>query len=68
MSALDHLRDARGQAVVVAEADLGGRDRVVLVDHGDGAEGEQLFERGARVEVAAALLGVVGREQDLRDA
>ena len=63
---LDHLGDARGQAVVVAEADLGGRHGVVLVDHRDAAEAEQRVQRGARVEVAAAVLGVVQRQQQLR--
>ena len=33
----DHRRDARGEAVVVAVADFGGRHRVVLVDDGHGA-------------------------------
>ena len=42
VSALDHLRHARGEAVVVAEADLLGRDGVVLVDHRHRAELEQL--------------------------
>ncbi len=64
----DHLRDARRQTVVVAEADLGRRDRIVLVDHRHRAEREQLLDRGARVQVTAALFGVVGREQNLRDA
>ena len=40
--------------------------RVVLVDHRDAAEAEQRVERGARVEVAAAVLGVVQRQQQLR--
>ena len=64
-SACDHLGDARGQAVVVAEADLGGRDGVVLVDHRNAAEAEQRGQGGARVEVAAAVLGVVQRQQQL---
>ena len=67
MSALDHLRDARGEPVVVAEADLGGGDRVVLVDHRHRAQRQQLREGRAGVEMAAALLGVVGGQQDLRD-
>ena len=63
---LHHLGDARGQAVVVAEADFGGRDGVVLVDHRDAAERQQRVQRGAGVEVAAAVLGVVQRQQQLR--
>ncbi len=63
----DHLRHARGEPVVVAEADFLGRDRVVLVDDRHRAERQQLLERCARIEMAAALFGVVGREQDLRD-
>ena len=62
----DHLRDARRQPVVVAEADFGRGDRVVLVDHRHGAQRQQLREGGAGVEVAAALLGVVRGQQDLR--
>ena len=63
---LHHLGDARGEAVVVAEADLRGRHGVVLVDHRDAAEAEQGVQCGARVEVAAAILGVVQRQQQLR--
>ena len=37
----DHGGDAGGEAVVVAIADLAGRDRVVLVDDGHGAQVEQ---------------------------
>ena len=54
------------QAVVVAEADLVGRDRVVLVDHRHGAERQQRGHGLAGIEIAAALLGVVERQQDLR--
>ena len=64
----DHLRHPRGQPVVVAEANLGGRDGVVLVDHRHRTERQQLFDRRARVQMAAALFGIVGREQNLRDA
>ena len=63
---LHHLGDARGEAVVVAETDLRGRHGVVLVDHRDAAEAEQGVQRGARVEVAAAVLRVVQRQQQLR--
>src|SRR3984885_13523043 len=50
---LHHLRDARGETIVVTEADLGSRHGVVLVDYRDAADGEQRVERGARVEIAA---------------
>ena len=46
---LDHLGDPGGEAVIVAEADLGGGDAVILVDDGDAAEAEQV------VRVARAL-------------
>ena len=62
---LHHLGDPRGQAVVVAETDLRGRHCVVLVDHRDAAEAEQGVQCGAGVEVAAAVLGVVERQQQL---
>ena len=61
-----HDGDARRQAVVVAEADLAGGDRVVLVDHRHHAELEQGLDRGAGVQVAAPRLGVLERDQDLR--
>ena len=60
-----HLGDAGGQPVVVAEADLGGGDRVVLVDDGDAAELEQGAEGGAGIQVAAAVLAVLEREEEL---
>ena len=61
-----HLRDARRQPVVVAVADLGGRHRVVLVDDGHRAQGEQRVQRAAGIQVAAALLGIAQGQQDLR--
>src|SRR6516162_3340142 len=48
-----------GEAVVVAIADLGGRDRVVLIDDGDRAPVQELVDGGAGVEIAPALLGVL---------
>ena len=60
-----HRRHARGQPVVVAVADFGGRHRVVLVDDRHRLHLEQRGDRGARVEIAAALLGVAERQQDL---
>ena len=60
-----HGGDARGEPVVVAVADLGGRDRVVLVDHRHAAPFQQLGDGRARVEIAAALFGVAERDQHL---
>ena len=60
-----HDGDAGGEAVIVAEADLVGRHRVVLVDDRDDAQPQQGLDGGAGVEVAAAGLGVVERDQDL---
>jgi hypothetical protein len=56
-----HLRHARREPVVVAVTDLRGRHRVVLVDHRQRAELEQLGQRGARIEIAAAVLAVFER-------
>ena len=63
---LDEIGDERAERVVVAEADLVGRDRVVLVDDRDDVERKQREERRARVEIAAAIREIVVREQDLR--
>ena len=61
-----HGGDARRQAVVVAVADLRRRHGVVLVDDRDRLQVEQRLDGMARVEVAAPLLGVAERQQDLR--
>ena len=61
-----HGGDAGREAVIVAIADLGGRDRVVLVDDRNAFQLQKLGERVAGVEIAAALLGVAERDQDLR--
>ena len=63
----DHLRHARRQPIVVAIADFGGRDRIVLVDDRNGAEPAAACQRVARIEIAAALFGVAESQQDLRD-
>ena len=55
------------EPVIVAVADFGGGHRVVLVDHGNGGQREQCRERFARIQIAAALLGVFEREKNLRD-
>ena len=64
----DHLRDPRGQPVVVAVANLCRRDGVVLVDHGNRAEAQQRAEGIAGIQIAPALLGVAERQQNLRHA
>ena len=51
----DEDRHLRGEEVVVAEGDLVGGGRVVLVDHRHDAPVEQLAQRLARVEVAGAV-------------
>ena len=61
-----HHGDAGGEPVIVAEADLVGGDRVVLVDHRHRAEPEQGRDRAARVEIAPACFGILMGEQDLR--
>ena len=59
-------RDLGGEEVVVAERDLVGRRRVVLVDHRHDAPVEQPPQRPARVEVVAARAHVEERQQHLR--
>jgi hypothetical protein len=60
------LGDPRRQPVVVAEADFGGGDRIILVDHRHRAGAEQPAERRGGVEIAAAVLEVLERQQQLR--
>ena len=55
----------RRQPVVVAVTDLLGRHRVVLVDDGDDAVGQQGVDGGAAVQPAATAFGVVTRQQHL---
>ena len=62
---LDHGGDAGAQPVVVAVADLRRGDGIVLVDDGHRAHLQQGGDRGARVEIVAALLGDVGRDENL---
>ena len=61
------VRDQGREAVVVAEPDLAGGDRVVLVDDRQHAELEQLREGLVGVAVVTAPGHVVGRQQDLPD-
>ena len=59
------LRDARREPVVVAEADFGGRDAVILVDDRHNAQREQPVERRRGVEVAATMFEVVEGDEHL---
>ena len=61
-------RHLRRERVVVAEGDLVGRRRVVLVDHRDHAEPQQRAQRVAHVDVARPLREVGAGEQHLRGA
>ena len=65
---LQHDRHLRGEEVVVAEGDLVGGSRVVLVHDRDHPPGEQPAERPARVQIVGPQLEIRGREQDLRGA
>ena len=62
---VDQVGDQRGEAVVVAEADLVVGDGVVLVDHGNDAEVEQAQDRPACMQVLLAHTEVERREQHL---
>ena len=59
-------RHLGGEEVVVAEADLVGGGRVVLVDDRDDPPVEQLAQRAARVDVVGARAHVEERQQHLR--
>ena len=61
-----HAGDARGEPVVVAVADFGSGHGVVLVHDRDRAQLEQRLDGVPGVQVAAPLLGVARRHQDLR--
>ena len=62
----DQDRDLGGEEVVVAEGDLVGRRRVVLVDDRHDAPVEQAAQRLARVEVVRPRAHVEERQQHLR--
>ena len=64
---LGDVRDEGGEAVVVAEPDLLGRHRVVLVDDRQRPEREQPLHRLVGVAVVAAPGQVVGGQQHLAD-
>src|SRR3954470_4577246 len=61
------VRHQSGEPVVVAEPDLLGGHRVVLVDDRQRAEGQQPLEGPLGVAVVAAPGEVVGGQQDLAD-
>ena len=61
------MGDKCGEAVVVAEANLVGGHRVVLVHDRNHAEGQQAVQRRLSVAVVRAADNVVGGEQDLTD-
>jgi hypothetical protein len=60
------VRDEGRDPVVVPEADLVARDRVVLVHHRHAAELEQPLQRAARVEVLPPIDEVVRHQEHLR--
>ena len=62
---LDHLRDERGEAIVVAETQLAGGHRIVLVENRDDAEAEETRQRRAHVRVVVAAHHVVRGQQNL---
>ncbi len=62
---LDQVGHQRRQRVVVAQLDLVGSDRVVFVDHGHDALGQQRLQGIAGVEVAAAVVEIGPRQQHL---
>ena len=62
---LNHLGDERGEAIVVAEAQLSGRHRIVFVENRNDAEAEEARQRGAHVRVVVAAHDVVRGQQDL---
>ncbi len=61
----DEDRDLRRERVVVAEGDLVGRRRVVLVHDGDGSCVEERLERVASVHVGGAVGDVVACQEHL---
>lgn len=63
---IDQRRHGGRQVVVVAELELVHRHGVVLVDHRQRPQPQQFAQRGARIEVAAAVAQVVVGQQHLR--
>ena len=64
----DHRGDTGGKPVIVAKADFGGGDGVVLIDHRHRPEVQQRGHGGAGVQMPATGLGILRRQQDLRHA
>ena len=64
---LQHKRDVRGQGIVVAEGDLVGRGRVVLVHDRHDAPRHQPAQGAARVHVRAAAVDVGLGQEHLAD-
>ena len=62
----EEVRHHRREVIVVAELDLGDRNRVVLVDDREGVVLEEGADRVADVQVAGAAVEVAGGEEDLR--
>ena len=62
---LDHLRDERGEAIVISETQLAGGHRVVFVENRDDSEAEEARQRGAHVRVVVAAHDVVRGQQHL---
>lgn len=63
---IDQCGHGRGKVVVVAELEFVHRHGVVLVDHRQRTQAQQFAQRGACVEVAAAVAQVVVGQQHLR--
>ena len=63
----DEVGDERGQPIVSTEADLVGRDRVVLVQQRDDAQRQQPLERAAGVAVVRPADDVFAGQQHLAD-
>ena len=60
-----HRSHPGGQPVVISVPNLVSRYRIVLVDHWNGSPLEQLLDRRASIEIAASLLCILQRDQDL---
>ena len=59
--------DARGEAIIIAIANLRGRHRIVFIDHGHCAALQQSLKCRSGVEVTPPLLTVLKRQKNLRD-
>ena len=59
-------RDLCGQAIIVAKSDLVGGHGVVFIHDGNDTQRQKRCQRGARVQIAAAVFGIFQRHQHLR--